>query len=130
MTTLVQPADYCEIAAELLDEPPERLAELHGFERAETALAATRVCAGEGEPRLSLTDTGALLIDRLARAHPLPDANRRAAFISLWLFMAANGRPFVGANTETDVPMVERCAAGEATITEIAQWLERRTEVL
>lgn len=42
-------------------------------------------------------------------------------------FLAANGRPIHGADPDTDAPMVEQIAAGEATPNEIIEWLERRT---
>jgi hypothetical protein len=41
-------------------------------------------------------------------------------------FLAANGRPIYDADPDTDVPMVERIAAGEATPNEIIGWLEKR----
>ena len=56
-----------------------------------------------------------------------PDGNKRAAFLSVWLFLEANGRPFAGEDADRDVPMVEKIAAGEATPNEIAAWLEDRT---
>jgi death-on-curing protein len=62
----------------------------------------------------------------LAR-NPLPDGNKRAAFLSVWLFLEVNGQPFLGEDEETDVPMVERIAAGEATPNEIIEWLGKRT---
>lgn len=52
---------------------------------------------------------------------------KRSAFLALWLFMELNDRPFAGEEPDTDVPMMERIAAGETTITEIVQWLDRRT---
>lgn len=45
----------------------------------------------------------------------------------MWLFLEANGRAFAGEDAETDVPMVEKIAAGEATPNEIIRWLESRT---
>jgi prophage maintenance system killer protein len=57
----------------------------------------------------------------------LPDGNKRAAFLSVWLFLEVNGQPFIGEDTERDVPMVEQIAAGEATPNEIIEWLEERT---
>jgi len=41
--------------------------------------------------------------------------------------MEMNGRPFEGEDPDTDVPMMERIAAGEAKTPEICEWLERRT---
>ena len=68
-----------------------------------------------------------MLVEHLARNHPLPDGNKRAAFLSVWLFMEVNGRPFDEEDADTDVPMVEQIAAGEATPNQIIDWLEGRT---
>jgi hypothetical protein len=35
----------------------------------------------------------------------------------VWLFLEANGQPLAGEDANTDVPMVEKIAAGEATPT-------------
>jgi death on curing protein len=75
----------------------------------------------------TLIEKAAVLVEHLARNHPLPDGNKRAAFLSAWLFLEANGRPFIGEDADTDVPMVEQIAAGEATPNEIRRWLEQRT---
>jgi death-on-curing protein len=66
------------------------------------------------------------LVERLARNHPLPDGNKRAAFLSMERFLAVNGHPLVDAGPDVDVPMVEKIAAGKATPAEVAQWLEAR----
>jgi len=72
-------------------------------------------------------EKAAVLVEHLARNHPLPDGNKRAAFLSVGLFLEANGRPFAEEDADTDVPMVEKIAAGEATPNEIIGWLEKRT---
>lgn len=66
-------------------------------------------------------------MEHLARNHPLPDGNKRCAYLAMERFLAANGRPIADADPDTDVPMVERIAAGEATREEIIAWLGRRT---
>lgn len=43
-----------------------------------------------GFPR---TEKAAVLVERLARNHPLPDGNKRAAFLSAWLFMELTAGP-------------------------------------
>lgn len=74
-----------------------------------------------------LLEKAAVLIEHLARSHPLPDGNKRAAFLSLERFLAANRRPILDADPDVDVPMVERVAAGEASLPEIVAWIESRT---
>jgi death-on-curing protein len=66
-------------------------------------------------------------VEHLAHNHPLPDGNKRAAFLSVWLFLEVNGQPFTGEDAERDVPVVERIAAGEASPNEIIEWLEERS---
>lgn len=44
-------------------------------------------------------------------------------------FLAANRRPIHDVDPDTDVPMVERIAAGEASPNEIVAWLEERTSL-
>jgi death-on-curing protein len=119
--------DYCRIAAEILGLEPEQVARLPNIGLADSALAVPRAGFGDQDAYPTLIEKAAVLLERLARNHPLPDGNKRCAFLAMERFLAANGRPIEGADPDTDVPMVERIASGQATLTEIAQWLERRT---
>ena len=127
MTLYLELGDFCEIAAELLGITPEQVARLPRVALADSALAAPQAGFGGQDAYPTLIEKAAVLVEHLARNHPLPDGNKRAAFLSVWLFLEANGQPFDGEDPETDVPMVERIAAGEATPNEIAGWLEKRT---
>jgi death-on-curing protein len=75
----------------------------------------------------SLIEKAAVLTEHLARNHPLPDGNKRCAFLAMERFLAANGRPIPDADPDTDAPIVERIAAGAAPTAEIVAWLEQRT---
>jgi death on curing protein len=127
LTVYLELGDYCEIAAELLGTSAEQIARLSRIALADSALAAPRAGFGNQEAYPDLIEKAAVLVEHLARNHPLPDGNKRAAFLSVWLFMEVNGQPFVGEDPETDVPMVERIAAGEASPNEIVAWLDGRT---
>jgi prophage maintenance system killer protein len=120
--------DYCEIAAELSGTSPREIEGLPRIDLVEAALAAPQACFGEHDAYPTLIEKAAVLIDRLAPIGPLPGASKRAALLTVRLFMELNGRPFSGQSgqADTDIPMVERIAAGEATIGEISLWLERR----
>jgi prophage maintenance system killer protein len=61
----------------------------------------------------------------MVRNDPLPDGNKRAALLSVWLFMEQSDAPSAE-DPDTEVPMAERIAAGEATPNEIVAWLEGR----
>lgn len=127
MTIYLELGDYCEVAAELLGTSAEQIARLPRIALADSALAAPRAGFGDQDAYPDLIEKAAVLVEHLVRNHPLPDGNKRAAFLSVWLFLEANGRPFVGEDADTDVPMVEKIAAGEATPNEIIGWLEKRT---
>lgn len=72
-------------------------------------------------------EKAAILLERLARNHPLPDGNKRTAFFLAGLFLEANGLPLCGAQPDTDVPMVARIAAGQLEHGEVVGWLSKRT---
>lgn len=76
---------------------------------------------------MTLLDKAAALIEHLARNHPLPDGNKRCAFLAVERFLAVNGRPIENADPDVDVPIVERIATVDATFNEIRAWLDRRT---
>jgi death-on-curing protein len=119
--------DYCRIAAEVLGLEPERVAELPNIGLADSALAVPRAAFGDHEAFPTLIEKAAILVERLARNHPLPDGNKRCAFLALERFLAVNGQPILVPDPEVDVLMMERTAAGEATQDEIIAWLEKRT---
>jgi death-on-curing protein len=119
--------DYCRIAAEVLGTTPEQVARLPRIALADSALATPRAGFGDQDAYSTLIEKAAVLVEHLARNHPLSDGNKRCAFLAVERFLAANGRPIPNPAPDTDVPMVEKIAAGEATPNEIIGWLEGRT---
>jgi death-on-curing protein len=120
--------DYCRIAAEVLGTTPEQIARLPRVALADSALASPRASFGDQDAYPTLIEKAAVLVEHLARNHPLPDGNKRCAFLAVERFLAANGQPIVDADPSIDVSMVERIAAGEATPNEIVAWLEVRSD--
>lgn len=127
MTVYLELGDYCEIAAKLLGTSAEQIARLPRIALADSALATPQAGFGGEDAYPTLIEKAAVLVEHLARNHPLPDGNKRAAFLSVWLFLEVNGRPFTGEEPAVDVSMVEKIAAGEAAPNEIVRWLEGRT---
>jgi prophage maintenance system killer protein len=70
----------------------------------------------------------ATLIAHLAQNHPLPDGNKRAAFLQTARFLHANGHTWGGQDTNLDASMVERIAASDAAHDEIVAWIRARTD--
>ncbi len=65
-------------------------------------------------------------MERLARNHPLPDGNKRTAFLMTVRFLEVNDSPLHGTLPDVDVPMVEQVAAGQLKQDEIVMWLSDR----
>jgi death-on-curing protein len=119
--------DFCLIAAEVLGTTSDKIARLPRVGLAASALAVPSSGFGDQDAYVTLLDKAAALIEHLARNHPLPDGNKRCAFLAAERFLAVNGRPIEDADPDVDVPMVERIASGDATFDEIRAWLDRRT---
>lgn len=127
MVYYLELGDYCRIAGEALGLDPEHVSEFPNIGLADSALAVPRATFGEHEAFPTLIEKAAVLVERLARNHPLPDGNKRCALLALERFLAANGRPILDADPDTDVPMMERIAAGDVSQDEIAVWIEQRS---
>jgi death-on-curing protein len=119
--------DFCDVAAGILDITSEQIARLPNVGLAESALAAPRAGFGDVEVYPTILEKAAILLERLARNHPLPDGNKRTAFFLTGLFLEANGLPLRSAEPDVDVLMVERIAAGQVDRQEIVGWLLQRT---
>ena len=118
--------DFCDIAAEILGTTPEQIARLPNVGLAESALAAPSAGFGNTDLYPTLREKAAILLERLARNHPLPDGNKRTAFLMTARFLEVNGSPLHGTLPDVDVSMVERIAAGELNHEEILLWLSGR----
>lgn len=118
--------DFCDAAADVLGVTPEQIERLPNVGLASSALAAPRAGFGDTDVYPSLLEKAAILLERLARNHPLPDGNKRTAFLLAADFLKANGSPLLGEEPQVDVAVVERIAAGELAHEEIVAWLTGR----
>jgi death on curing protein len=127
--TVIYPefGDFCEVAAQILGTTPEQIARLPNTGLAESAIAAPRAGFGDTDVYPTLLEKAAVLLERLARNHPLPDGNKRTAFLLTEIFLEINGSALDGELPDVDVPMVEQIAAGEVSQDEIVAWLSERT---
>lgn len=99
----------------------------HVVARAESALAAPFAEFGGREAYPGLATKAAVLCSRLLRNHPLPDGNKRVAYLCMIELIRRNGcewRPV--APPLERVAMVERLAAREIAEAAFAAWLERQ----
>ncbi len=119
--------DYIDLACFLLSATPEAIRRLPRIGSAESAIHAPFASFGGQDGYPELLDQAAVLIAHLAQNHPLPDGNKRAAFLLTARFLNANGRTWAGQDTDLDASMVERIAASDAARNEIVAWISART---
>ncbi len=123
MTEYLDLADYLLIAEAVLGVPAERIAGWPGVGLAESALNAPKTGFGGVEFYPDVIDKAAVLCVRLARNHPLPDGNKRVAYLALVEFLARNGVEWTPPSLEDTVATIEGVAAGRVTERELADWL-------
>lgn len=129
MTEYLDVADFLLIAEAVLGVPAERIADWPGVGRAESALQAPAASFGGVEFYPDVIDKAAVLCVRLARNHPLPDGNKRVAYLALVEFLARNQVDWEPPSVEETVAIIEGVATGDISERELADWLRRtRTE--
>lgn len=89
-------ADYVAIAAAATGLDPLTIMRVANLDLADSALHAPAAGFGDTEFYPDFVDKAAVLIVRLARNHPLPDGNKRAAWLAMrngrwWQSRPANG---------------------------------------
>jgi death-on-curing protein len=122
----VELADYLAIAAEITGLDTPTLIRVTKVDLAESALHAPAAGFGETEFYPDFIDKAAVLIVHLAKNHPLPDGNKRAAWVALRLFIEINDWTW---NTMPTVDDAERTvlaiAAGTCNQEDASTWLRR-----
>ena len=119
-------ADYLVLAEAVTGMRPEQLlAAGHAVARAESALAAPFAVVGGLEPYPGLAQKAAILCSRLVRSHPLPDGNKRVAYLCMIELIRRNGGEWRPTAPDLErAAMVERLAEREVGEDEFTRWLE------
>jgi death on curing protein len=121
-------ADYLYLAGAGLDVAPEAVFDLADLGLAESALHAPAASFAGVEFYPDLVTKAAVLVVRLAKNHPLPDGNKRAAYLAMLEFLARNGRRFQAKDPDTAIDMMARIAGSEVEQAEVEDWIRRQTE--
>lgn len=82
--------DYLSISAEVTGLDVKTLIRVTKLDLADSALHAPAAAFGGTDFYPDFVDKAAVLIVRLAKNHPLPDGNKRAAWVSLRMFIEIN----------------------------------------
>ena len=115
--------DYLLIAEAVLGVPAQEIACWPGVGLADSALHAPAAAFASVELYPDVIDKAAVLCVRLARNHPLPDGNKRAAYLAMLEFLARNQVDWAPPSVEETVAKIESVAAGTTSESELADWL-------
>ena len=128
MTAYLGLADYLLIAEQVLGLPAEVIANFNRIGLAASALAAPAAGFGDVEAYPDFATKTAVLCWHLVNNHPLPDGNKRCAFLATIEFVERNGRSWIpapGDPEETD--LVLRAVAGDDMgESEFRDWIAAR----
>ena len=120
-------ADFVAIAAEVTGLDTATVMKLASLDLADSALHAPAAGFGDTEFYPDFIDKAAVLIVRLAKNHPLPDGNKRVAWVSLRLFVEINGWSWAERPSVDEAErVVLAIAAGEWDEERVANWLREK----
>ena len=122
-------ADYVAIASEVTGLDVATVMKVANLDLADSALHAPAAGFGDTELYSDFVQKAAVLFVRLAKNHPLPDGNKRVAWVALRLFVAINGWSW------SDRPSIDEAehvvlaiAAGERDEARTTAWLDEHLE--
>lgn len=119
-------ADFLLISEEITGIEASVLMKMPRLSLADSALHAPQAGFGDVDMYPDFVDKAAVLLVRLAMNHPLPDGNKRAAWVSMRMFVAMNGWSW---DPYPDLDDAERTvwaiAAGELDEGATAEWLRQ-----
>lgn len=128
MIEYLELADYLLIAERELGLPAEAIANFDRLGLAESALAAPEAGFGGVEAYPDFETKAAVLCWHLVKNHPLPDGNKRCAFLATVEFVERNGRtwlPAPGDPDETDL-VLRAVASSEISESDFREWIAAR----
>lgn len=118
--------DYVAIAAAVTGLDVATLMKVTSLDLADSALHAPAAGFDDTDFYPDFIDKAAVLVVRLARNHPLPDGNKRAAWVTLRLFVEINRWHWEPKPSVDDAESaVLAIAAGEWDEALAAKWLRR-----
>ena len=128
MIAYLEFADYLLIAETVLGVPAEAIATFDRIGLAQSALAAPQAGFGGVEAYPDFETKAAVLCWHLVKNHPLPDGNKRCAFLATVEFIERNGRTWVpapGDPDETD-EVIRGVASSELSQANFREWIAAR----
>jgi death on curing protein len=121
--------EFIDIAGLLLGIEPAALRQVADLGLADSALHAPQAGFGETEFYPTLAEKSSVLGWHLAMNHPLPDGNKRAAFLSVIEFIESNGAVWIIPDEDDAVEIMWALAAGKVPIGDFIDWVARHIAV-
>ena len=119
-------ADYLAIAAEITGLDEQTIIRVTKLDLADSALHAPAAGFGEVEFYQDFIEKAAVLVTHLAKNHPLPDGNKRAAWVALRLFVEINEWSWQPTPSIDDAEQaVLAIASGDWDQDDMTTWLRR-----
>jgi death-on-curing protein len=121
-------ADFPLIAEAILEVPAEEIARYDRIELADSALASPIAGLGEVDVYPEFAMKVAVLCWHLIKNHPLPDGNKRAAFLASVEFAERNGWTWNRSPNDPDETddVFRGVAAGRIDVDELCVWIRDR----
>ena len=120
-------ADYLAIVTEVTGLDIETAIQVTNLDLADSALHAPQAGWGATDLYPDFVDKAAVLVTRLTKNHPLPDGNKRAAWVALRVFIELNDwewSPYPSVD-EGERLMLD-VAGGTWSEHEVVEWLTPR----
>jgi death on curing protein len=127
VTVYISLNEFLAIAARLLVTDVAAVRHQADLGLADSALHAPQAGFGDTEFYPTLVEKAAVLCRHIAKNHPLPDGNKRAAFTSMVAFPRRNGASWQIPDEDDAVEVVNAVAAGEMTVEALTTWVTAHT---
>ena len=128
-TVYVNLNEFLVIAARLLDAEVAAVRHQADLGLADSALHAPQAGFGDTEFYPCLVDKAAVLCWHIAKNHPLPDGNKRAAFTTMIVFLRRNGARWQIPDEDDAVEVVNAVAAGQMTVEDLTTWVAEHSDL-
>lgn len=119
--------EWVHLAAEILEIDPATIGRIANLALADSALHAPAAGFAGDDAYPDLIDKAAVLGWHLTNNHPLPDGNKRTAFISMIVFLVRNGQPWTPPTVDDAVATMIAVADKTLDVAGLADWLRTHT---
>ena len=123
MTEYLDLVDYLLIAEAVTGIEAEQLAGLPRIDLADSALHAPQASFGGVDFYPDFAFKAAVLLAHLLWNHPLPDGNKRTAWVAMQEFIGRNGHSWEPPPVDESEAVVLRIVAGELDEAALARWI-------